>query len=182
MAEEKKEEVKEEEAKKKKKKGMKKFFSEFKEFIMRGNILDMAIGIIIGGAFQKVVSSLVNDIIMPLISILVKVDIKTASIILQEAVMDKDQIIQAAIEWRYGNFIQTVIDFLIIGLSIFVMLKTMLAVNKKLVAQKQKALAKLKKKETEALKSTDAEKKEESTEEKAESDSKEKVDQDKTSE
>ena len=93
---------------------------EFKEFAMRGNIIDMAVGVIIGGAFGKIVSSLVNDVIMPLIGIItggidftnLKATIGNASI-------------------TYGNFIQNVVDFLIIAFCIFIMVKTINKISKK---------------------------------------------------
>ena len=91
---------------------MKKLFNEFKEFISKGNVIDMAVGVIIGGAFSKIVSSLVNDIIMPLIGIIIGgLDFTSLSIKV------KDSTIQ------YGLFIQNVIDFLIIAACIFTVIK-----------------------------------------------------------
>ena len=91
---------------------MKKLFNEFKEFISKGNVIDMAVGVIIGGAFSKIVSSLVNDIIMPLIGIIIGgLDFTNLSIKV------KDSTIQ------YGLFIQNVIDFLIIAACIFTVIK-----------------------------------------------------------
>lgn len=91
---------------------MKKVFKEFKEFISKGNVIDMAVGVIIGGAFSKIVSSLVNDIIMPLIGIIIGgLDFSQLSITV------KDSSIQ------YGLFIQNVIDFLIIAACIFTVIK-----------------------------------------------------------
>ena len=91
---------------------MKKFFEEFKAFATKGNVVDMAVGVIIGGAFGKIVSSLVSDIIMPLIGIILGGIIFTnLSITLGSAVI------------KYGNFLQMVIDFLIIAFSIFVVIK-----------------------------------------------------------
>ncbi|MDD4316681.1 MAG: large conductance mechanosensitive channel protein MscL [Clostridia bacterium] len=112
---------------------MKKFFKEFGDFIKRGNILDLAIGIIIGGAFQKIVASLVKDIIMPLIGIIGGVNIAEAKWVMKEAVLDGAQnIIKPEIALTYGIFIQTVIDFVIIALAIFVGMKAMSAVGKKM--------------------------------------------------
>ena len=86
--------------------------SEFKTFISRGNVVDMAVGVIIGGAFGKIVSSLVNDILMPLIGVLLGgLDFSSLSIKIGDASL------------KYGSFIQTIIDFLIISISIFVMIK-----------------------------------------------------------
>ena len=101
--------------------------SEFKEFAMRGNVIDMAIGIIIGGAFGKIVSSLVNDILMPPLGYLIGgVNFRELSVIIKEAVGDKP-----AVTLNYGNFIQVVIDFLIIAFVIFMMVKLMNAAKKK---------------------------------------------------
>ncbi|MEJ8736149.1 large conductance mechanosensitive channel protein MscL [Erysipelotrichaceae bacterium HCN-30851] len=107
---------------------MKKIINEFKVFIMRGNVLDLAVGVIIGGAFQKIISSLVNDIIMPIISLctggidftnwFISLDGKHYSS-LQEATAAN------ASTLNYGVFITEVIDFLIMAFVIFVMVKTM---------------------------------------------------------
>ena len=93
--------------------------SEFKEFAMKGNLIDMAVGIIIGGAVGKMVSSLVNDVIMPPIGVLLGgVDFSDLSYVIQEAV-DKTP----AVAINYGSFIQTLIDFIIIAFVIFIMIK-----------------------------------------------------------
>jgi large conductance mechanosensitive channel len=87
---------------------------EFKEFAMRGNIVDLAIGVIIGGAFNKIVSSLVNDMIMPLIGLLLGgIDFSGLSFQIGDAVV------------KYGMFIQTVVDFLIVAFSIFLFMKVL---------------------------------------------------------
>ena len=94
---------------------MKKFFQDFKKFISKGNIIDLAVGVIIGGAFGKIVSSLVNDIIMPLIGILIGgYNFSELSWKIGEATV------------KYGSFLQSVVDFLIIALSIFAVLKLMM--------------------------------------------------------
>jgi len=100
-----------------------KFFKEFGEFIKRGNVLDLAVGIIIGGAFQKIVSSLVNDIIMPLISIIGGVNISEAKWIMKAAVIENGAVVSSEIALAYGEFIQTIIDFLIIAFAVFVAVK-----------------------------------------------------------
>lgn len=111
-------------------------FKEFKTFITRGNIIDLAIGVIIGGAFQKIVTSLVNDIIMPAISILTgKVDYSSLGITIGNATL------------KYGAFLTTVIDFLIIALSIFVAIKIITKLNKRMEIATQKQLEKLAKNE-----------------------------------
>jgi len=97
------------------------FFKEFKEFAMQGNVMDMAIGLITGAAFGKIVSSLVKDVIMPPVGLLMGgVDFKDLAYVLKPA---KDGAEAVAI--RYGAFIQTIIDFLIVALAIFVAIKIM---------------------------------------------------------
>lgn len=104
-------------AKKEKGKAMK----EFKEFILRGNILDMAVGVIIGGAFGKIVTSIVDDILMPAIGLVLgKVDFTNMKYVITAA-DEAAGVEEAAI--RYGNFIQNIVDFLIIALCIFLVLK-----------------------------------------------------------
>lgn len=106
--------------------------SELKEFLMRGSVVDMAVGIVIGGAFGKIVTSFVNDILMPPIAMLVG-DSKFAELkmVLKEAVLQGEEILAPAITWNYGAFIQAVIDFLIIGISIFFVIKAMNSMKRK---------------------------------------------------
>lgn len=93
---------------------------EFKEFTMRGNVMDMAVGVIIGGAFGKIVSSLVDDVIMPVIGVLTGgVDFSKLSLMVGDA------------EVKYGMFIQNIIDFLIIAICIFSMIKVMNSISAK---------------------------------------------------
>ena len=104
-----------------------KLFDEFKAFVMRGNVVDMAVGVIIGGAFGKIVTSLVNDIFMPIIGmILGNVDFSSLEIKLGESVEGAEQ---AAI--RYGMFIQEIVNFLIIALCIFMVIKVINKMQKK---------------------------------------------------
>ena len=104
-----------------------KFIREFKEFAMRGNVMDMAIGIILGAAFGKIVSSLVNDVIMPPIGLLIGgVDFSDLSIVMKEAVGDT-----AAVKLNYGSFIQVIIDFLIVAFAIFLLIKSLNSLKKK---------------------------------------------------
>ncbi|MBO4936926.1 MAG: large conductance mechanosensitive channel protein MscL [Clostridia bacterium] len=106
---------------------MKKFFKEFKAFISRGNVFDLAVGMIIATAFNKIVSSLVNDLIMPLITWATgAASLADLSVVLRVA---EDG---TKLTWKYGNFIQTIIDFLIIAFSVFVMVKIVTASRKKL--------------------------------------------------
>lgn len=118
---------------------MKKFFSDFKEFAMKGNIIDMAVGVIIGGAFGKIVTSLVNDLITPLISLLTgAVSLDKLSVTLREAVMEGDEVVKEALTLNYGAFIQSIIDFLIIALSIFCVLRMIMKAQQKLESLKKK--------------------------------------------
>ncbi len=101
--------------------------SEFKDFAMRGNVVDMAVGIIIGGAFGKIVSSFVNDVLMPPIGLLLGgVDFSNLAMTLQEAAGEAE-----AVTLNYGMFIQTVVDFLIIAFAIFMVIKAMNAAKTK---------------------------------------------------
>ena len=105
------------------------FFKEFKTFISRGNIFDMAVGLIIATAFNKIVTSLVNDIIMPLITWATgAASLNDLSVVLRVA---EDG---TALTWNYGNFLQTIIDFLIVAFSVFVMIKIVMNSQKKLKA------------------------------------------------
>ena len=108
---------------------MKKFFNEFKTFISRGNVMDMAIGVVIGAAFGKITTSLVNDVIMPLISrISGGVDFSAWKWVLKAAEVDETGAETAAeIAVNYGSFIAVVLDFLIIALVLFMVVK---AINK----------------------------------------------------
>ena len=104
-----------------------KLVDEFKAFVMRGNVVDMAVGVIIGGAFGKIVTSLVNDIFMPIIGmVLGNVDFTSLEIKLGEPVEGAEQ---AAI--RYGMFIQEIVNFLIIALCIFMFIKLITKMQKK---------------------------------------------------
>lgn len=119
---------------------MKKFFADFKEFAMKGNILDMAVGVIIGGAFGKIVTSLVADIITPLISLLTG-DVSLTGlkhVFKPEVLNEAGEVIQAEIALTYGNFIQSIIDFLIIAFSIFIVLRIIMKSKEKLEALKKK--------------------------------------------
>jgi large conductance mechanosensitive channel len=105
---------------------------EFKQFAMKGNVVDLAVGIIIGSAFGKIVSSIVNDIIMPPIGALVGgVDFTDLKIILKAASVDDVGKAVSAVTLNYGNFIQTTIDFLIIAFAVFMMIKAMNRMKKK---------------------------------------------------
>ena len=101
--------------------------SEFKSFAMRGNVIDMAVGIVIGGAFGKIVSSFVSDVLMPPIGMMMGgVDFSDLAVVLKEASGDV-----VAVTLNYGSFIQTVVDFLIIAFAIFMVIKAMNNMKKK---------------------------------------------------
>lgn len=112
---------------------MKKTISEFKAFAMKGNVLDMAVGVIIGGGFSKVVSSLVNDLIMPLISLLVG----QISFTNWKWVIDSPKEGLDPIVINYGMFIQAALDFFIIALSIFIMVKVVSKMTRRVSRQEQ---------------------------------------------
>lgn len=109
---------------------------EFKTFVMRGNVMDLAIGVVIGGAFGKIVSSLVNDVIMPPLGVLLGgVDFTALGLVIKEAVLgDAGEEVQAAVTLSYGNFIQATVNFLIIAFAIFVVIKAMNRMKRKEVA------------------------------------------------
>ena len=106
---------------------MKKFAQEFKEFIMRGNVVDMAVGVIVGGAFSKIINSLVNDVLMPVISLATgKVDFTNLFIALDgQSYATLEAAKEATSVFAYGTFIQTIIEFLIIAFCIFLVVKTL---------------------------------------------------------
>jgi len=106
--------------------------SEFRQFAMRGNVVDLAVGVIIGSAFGKIVSSFVADVLMPPIGALLGgTDFTGFKIILKDKIVEGDKIVKQAVTLNYGNFIQVTIDFLIIAFSIFMMIKLINSMNKK---------------------------------------------------
>ena len=103
---------------------MAKFIQEFKDFAMKGNVVDMAVGVIIGGAFGKIVTSVVNNILMPPIGVLLgNVDFTELKITLKESVMEDENVVSEAVTLNYGQFIQDIVDFIIIAFCIFLMIK-----------------------------------------------------------
>jgi len=113
---------------------MSKFINEFKEFAIKGNAVDMAVGVIIGGAFGKIVSSIVDDIIMPPIGWLVGgVDFKDLKMTLPSVDVGIEKLAPATI--NYGNFIQTFIDFIIIAFCVFLLVKGINKISKKKKAE-----------------------------------------------
>ena len=113
---------------------MKKFFEEFKTFAMRGNVIDLAVGVVIGGAFGKITTSIVNDIIMPCISMLTGgVNFADWKLVLKEAVANAEGVIDPATEVAilYGNTIAIIIDFIIIAFAVFCMVKAINSLHRK---------------------------------------------------
>ena len=116
---------------------MKKFFSEFKKFIQRGNVIDLAVGVIIGGAFSAITTSLVNDIIMPLITAIfawcgLNIGLQGLSVVLNGVPMyleDGVTLNPDAVLWNYGNFIQAILNFLLIAFVLFCIIKAINAAN-----------------------------------------------------
>lgn len=110
---------------------MKKFFGEFKKFITRGNVFDLAVGMIIATAFNKIVSSLVNDIIMPLVTYATGAN-SVADLSIPLRYEWVDGVKKVTLSWNYGSFLQYVIDFFIIALSVFIMVKVVANSRKRL--------------------------------------------------
>lgn len=145
------------------------FFKEFKEFALKGNVMDMAVGVIIGGAFGKIVSSLVNDILMPPIGALLgntdfsqlRLDISKVRDVTSSAMHSVEGMVgagadaaQAAAEpiyWNYGAFIQQCVDFTILALCVFMMVKLMNRLMKKKEAAPEPAAAPVLSKEEQLL-------------------------------
>ena len=108
------------------------FLKEFKAFALKGNVMDMAVGVIIGGAFGKIVTSLVNDVIMPPIGLVVGgVDFTDLKLVIKKAVIEGGAEIAPAVTWNYGAFIQQVVDFTILAFCVFMMVKVMNKLMKK---------------------------------------------------
>lgn len=106
--------------------------SEFKQFAVKGNVIDLAVGVIIGGAFGKIVTSLVNDMVMPPIGLITGgVDFKDLRYVLSEPVMEGGKIVAEGASINYGSFIQTLVDFLVIAAAIFAMVKAINAMKRK---------------------------------------------------
>lgn len=108
------------------------FVQDFKAFALRGNVLDMAVGVIIGGAFGKIVTSVVNNVIMPPLGVITGgVDFTQLKLVIKEAVVEGGQTVSEAVTLNYGEFLQDVVDFLIIAFSIFLMIKGITALTRK---------------------------------------------------
>ena len=118
---------------------MKKIAKEFKDFIARGNVIDMAVGVIIAGAFGKITTSLVNDILMPFISWLFGTrDMTALNVIVRPEVLNEaGEVVQAAITIGFGTLVATIIDFLLIALVVFAIVKAMNTAKAKAEARKK---------------------------------------------
>lgn len=118
---------------------MKKLINEFKTFISRGNVVDMAVGVVVGGAFGKITTSLVNNLIMPFISwIFGTRDMTALDLVVRPEVIDEAGVVtQQAITLGFGTFIATIIDFLLIALALFIMLKVFNTAKAKLERKKE---------------------------------------------
>ena len=107
-------------------------FKEFKEFAVKGNVMDMAIGVVIGGAFGKIVTSLVSDIIMPLISAATGgLSFTDWKWVIREAVMEGETVVTPELALTWGNFLQVIFDFIIIAFCIFMVVKGLNSMKKK---------------------------------------------------
>lgn len=105
---------------------MKRFFQEFKEFAIKGNVLDMAVGVVIGGAFGKIVTSFVNDVIMPAVGLLTgRINLTALAFIVKSSSGGED------VKIAYGAFLQNVVDFFIVALCIFMVVKMINRMNRK---------------------------------------------------
>ena len=108
------------------------FIQDFKAFALKGNVVDMAVGVIIGGAFGKIVTSIVNNIIMPPIGVLTGgVDFTDLKLTIKDAVVEGENVVSEAVTLNYGQFIQDVVDFLIIAFCIFLMIKGIAKLSRK---------------------------------------------------
>ncbi len=117
-----------------------KYWQEFKSFAIKGNVIDLAVAVIIGAAFGKIVSSLVSDVIMPLVSVIVGgVDFTTWKWILKKEITSNGIITNAAVVMNIGSFLQNIFDFLIISLAIFLMIKMISKIKSRLATEEKQA-------------------------------------------
>ena len=119
-----------------------KIAKEFKDFISRGNVMDMAVGVIVGGAFGKITSSLVNDVFMPLLGwIIGDIDLTALNITLSPAIMEGETVVKEAVVIGIGSFLATIIDFLLIALVVFLFVKAVNSARAKLEKPEEEAPA-----------------------------------------
>ena len=117
---------------------MKKFFEEFKAFIQRGNVLDMAVGVIVATAFGKITSSLINDLLMPFISWLIGgSDMSALNVTIRPAVMEGETVVKEAITLGFGTFLGTVLDFILIAFVVFCIIRAFNRAHEMLAAKKE---------------------------------------------
>lgn len=120
---------------------MKKIIKEFKDFISRGNVIDMAVGIIIGGAFTGIVNSLVNDVISPVLGLFGNTNLADYKWVIKEGVAAADGTIEGGVTLAYGSFISAIINFLIMAIIVFILIKIINAVTKALSRKKEEPAA-----------------------------------------
>ncbi len=122
---------------------MSKFMEDFKKFAFKGNVIDMAVGVVIGGAFGKIVTSVVNDLIMPIFGALTAgADFTSLKIVLSEAVLNEaGEVITPEAAITYGNLIQNVVDFMLIALSIFIFIRIINNAKDKMIKKEEAAPA-----------------------------------------
>ena len=119
-----------------------KIAKEFKDFISRGNVMDMAVGVIVGGAFGKITSSLVNDVFMPLLGwVIGDIDLTALNITLSPAIMEGETVVKEAVVIGIGSFLATIIDFLLIALVVFLFVKAVNPARSKLEKPEEEAPA-----------------------------------------
>ncbi len=117
----------------------KSIIAEFKEFISKGNVMDMAVGVIIGSAFTKIVNSVVSDIITPALGLLTgNIDFSDLKVVLSEAVMDGETVVKEELAIRYGVFLDALINFFLIAICVFAMVKVINTIKNKAEALKKK--------------------------------------------
>jgi large conductance mechanosensitive channel len=114
-------------------------WKDFKDFISKGNVMDMAVGVIIGGAFGKIVTSLVNDLLMPLLGLATGgINFSDKKLVMSPAVIEAGEVVKEETALFYGSFIQNVIDFLIIAFCIFLITRAIAKMNEKVAARRKK--------------------------------------------
>lgn len=117
-------------------------WADFKKFILRGNVMDLAVGVVMGTAFSAIVNSIVNDIIMPIIGFITAgIDFKDLEFVLTQAVLKGDAVIQPKVSITYGNLIQAVLQFVIIAICIFLVVKGINTLRERLEKKKEEAPA-----------------------------------------
>ena len=114
------------------------FIADFKKFAVKGNVMDMAVGVVVGSAFSGIVNSFVNDVIMPLVGLATGgVSFSDQKAVLKEAVMDGETVVKEAVTLNYGAFIQAIVNFFIIALSVFIVVRVLNKAKDKLEEKKK---------------------------------------------